>query len=159
VDAVLSETIKREELNTPEINILNMKLISKFVKAIIVQDPSLGRKMMNYLSRGIDNNLTLVPSQFYSERGMTLQLIERVRSIGKLLSISRDMFSSKVITTLYLNTALLLQDMFVVLCTSRQHIKSYSNFRFVYNSNRSSYDLKVFYARLPSVIKVYLRVR
>lgn len=72
VDAVLSETIKREELNTPEINILNMKLISKFVKAIMVQDPSLGRKMMNFLSRGFDNNLALVPSQFYSERGMTL---------------------------------------------------------------------------------------
>jgi hypothetical protein len=69
---VLSETIKREELNTPETNTLNMKLIAKFFRIVLKSDTSLAKKMTNYLAKGLDNNLVLTPSQFYSEKGMTL---------------------------------------------------------------------------------------
>jgi hypothetical protein len=60
---------------------------------------------------------------------------------------------------LYQNVTILMQDMFVVLCTGRQQIKAYTGFRFVYSGSRSSYDARIFYKRLPSILTVYLETR
>lgn len=63
IDSILSETVKQE--NDPEVSLLNMRILGKFVKIIYHKDASTADKLVSLLMKALTNNKV---SQFYSEK-------------------------------------------------------------------------------------------
>ncbi|EAR90267.2 hypothetical protein TTHERM_00357140 (macronuclear) [Tetrahymena thermophila SB210] len=169
IDSVVSQNIKNESENTPEVNIFTFQLMSKFFKIILDSDIGFIKRLINLVSKPLLNNIKITFQSFYSEKSTTSIQIRRIECLCKIYifiqnrvknrELQQSLFGAfPPILLMYLlqNVQAAILDTSVVLAASRKQIKSYNNYYLIYNGVKTSYDVKMHYYMLSNFVKYYL---
>ncbi|KAL4473927.1 hypothetical protein ABPG74_022791 [Tetrahymena malaccensis] len=167
--SVVSQNIKNESENTPEVNIFTFQLMSKFFKIILNSDIGTIKRLIDLVSKPLLNNIKITFQSFYSEKSTTSIQIRRIECLCKIYIFIQNRFKNRElqqslfgvfppILLMYLlqNVQAAILDTSVVLAASRKQIKSYNNYYLIYNGVKTSYDVKMHFYMLSNFVKYYL---